>query len=307
MTGQRFAHISRQVSALNTLFYFAKNHVLSIFLYLIRAECWCSIPPFAHTPTLCIFFTLFALPPSIRARRPSFAFLRRHIFYQIFRRNCGARLTSAIPRTLPCRQPRSSRRSPQDWDGRSTPLSPREQRFRQHRGWDSRTPQSRCRGKLSCGNRSRWRPPASRGSTPPASPALTMLAVAIDGSDRVDHELGWQLEPWRNPRLARRASHPRTHLRHFETRLVEFSTSSPMDRPVHPAARPLARPSGSPSAKFPSETSFYGAFPNITWFAALTMAPTASFAISPCSIRIIFLPCQPICRQFDDLLQRHSA
>lgn len=136
---------------------------------------------------------------------------------------------------------------------------------------------------------------------------LTMLAVAIDGSDRVDHELGWQLEPWRNPRLARRASHPRTHLRHFETRLVEFSTSSPMDRPVHPAARPLARPSGSPSAKFPSETSFYGAFPNITWFAALTMASTASFAISPCSIRIIFLPCQPICRQFDDLLQRHSA
>ena len=37
---------------------------------------------------------------------------------------------------------------------------------------------------------------------------LTMLAVAIDGSDRVNHELGWQLEPWRSPRLVRWASHP---------------------------------------------------------------------------------------------------
>ena len=65
---------------------------------------------------------------------------------------------------------------------------------------------------------------------------LTMLTVPIDGSDRVNHELGWQFEPWRNPRLARRASHPRAHLRHFETRLIEFSPCRPVDRAVNPAA-----------------------------------------------------------------------
>lgn len=80
-------------------------------------------------------------------------------------------ITLTATRTPPCHPPRSSRTPLQDRDGRPTPPSPREQRFRQHRGWDSRTPRSRCRGTPPSCSRSRWRPQASCGSTPRASPA----------------------------------------------------------------------------------------------------------------------------------------
>ena len=65
----------------------------------------------------------------------------------------------------------------------------------------------------------------------------------------------------------------RTHLADGDFRRI-------VNRTIHAATRPLARPSGSPSAKFPSETSFYGAFPSISSFAALN----SSVTFSPCAI-----------------------
>ena len=128
-------------------------------------------------------------------------------------------ITLTATRTPPCHPPRSSRTPLQDRDGRPTPPSPREQRFRQHRGWDSRTPGRDAgeRHRLAAvldGDRKQV------AVAPRELLRLTMLTVPINWSDRVDHELGWQLEPQRDPRLARRSSHPRTHLGNLKPILV---------------------------------------------------------------------------------------